>query len=183
MIGKIMAMEVLWNEETESISTGKKELEGLLISLSTNDEDEPFPNALHETEFFMHSLSYLVVHGKLLLQSSILKDNCMSSFSFSRETLKSKSKIHSQKLEKSDLETAEKSEKSEKSLNLDLNSTEEIMGFLCNEMKSIELREFLSAIQESIYSFKEVKKGKQVMIEGKSSLGKILKSFTNSIIT
>jgi hypothetical protein len=134
MTGKIMAMEVLWNEESDKIIASKKHLDGLLLSLSSPDEKVEIKTCTAQTNTFMQSLSHLLIEGKLIV----------SDFATSKDNKNS--------------------------------TTEEILGYICNEMKSSDLREFLAAIQESIYSFKEVKKGKQVMVEGKSSLGKILQS-------
>lgn len=147
LIGKIMAMEVLWNEENESIDAGRKQTEALLLSLSSSSPDPASEikcaSTIDETNFFMHSLSHLIVNGNLLISAAEQeKDNQ------SKEV-----NSHS--------------------------SSEDIIGFLCNEMQGCELREFITAIQESIHCFREVRKGKQVMVEGKSSLGKILQTLSS----
>jgi hypothetical protein len=145
LIGKIMAMEVLWNEENESIDAGRKQLEALLLSLSSSSADPASEikcaSTIDETNFFMHSLSHLIVNGKLLIAEQEKDNQCKEVNSHS--------------------------------------SSEDIIGFLCNEMQGCELREFITAIQESIHCFREVRKGKQVMVEGKSSLGKILQTLSS----
>lgn len=145
LIGKIMAMEVLWNEENESIDAARKQLEALLMSLSSSSQDPASEikcaSTIDETNFFMHSLSHLIVNGKLLM--------------------------HEQEKENESKEINSHS------------SSEDIIGYLCNEMQGCELREFITAIQESIHCFREVRKGKQVMVEGKSSLGKILQTLSS----
>lgn len=147
LIGKIMAMEVLWNEENESIDAGRKQLEALLLSLSSSSADPASEikcaSTIDETNFFMHSLSHLIVNGKMFISAAEQeKDN-------------QRKDINSHSL------------------------CEEIIGYLCNEMQGCELREFITAIQESIHCFREVRKGKQVMVEGKSSLGKILQTLSS----
>ena len=137
LIGKIMAMEVLLNEENESVLSARKNLEVLLMSLAPSgfDNDYKPKSTIDETNFFLHALSHLLINGELLIDLQ----------------------NHSEK-----------------------STSEEIIGFLCNQAQGSELREFITAIQESIHSFKEVKKGKKVMVQGKSSLGKILQSLSGS---
>jgi hypothetical protein len=138
LIGKIMAMEVLLNEENESVLIARKNLEVLLMSLAPpgcSDNDYKPKSTIDETNFFLHALSHLLINGELLI----------------------------------DLQN-----------HSDKSTSEEIIGFLCNQAQGSELREFITAIQESIHSFKEVRKGKKVMVQGKSSLGKILQSLSKT---
>jgi len=137
LIGKIMAMEVLLNEENESVLSARKNLEVLLMSLAPSGSDNDYKpkSTIDETNFFLHALSHLLINGELLIDLQ----------------------NHSEK-----------------------STSEEIIGFLCNQAQGSELREFITAIQESIHSFKEVRKGKKVMVQGKSSLGKILQSLSES---
>ena len=136
LIGKIMAMEVLLNEENESVLSARKNLEVLLMSLAPPGSDHEYKpkSTIDETNFFLHALSHLLINGELLI----------------------------------DLQN-----------HSDKSTSEEIIGFLCNQAQGTELREFITAIQESIHSFKEVRKGKKVMVQGKSSLGKILQSLSH----
>ena len=136
LIGKIMAMEVLLNEENESVLSARKNLEVLLMSLAPPGSDHEYKpkSTIDETNFFLHALSHLLINGELLIDLQ----------------------NHSEK-----------------------STSEEIIGFLCNQAQGTELREFITAIQESIHSFKEVRKGKKVMVQGKSSLGKILQSLSH----
>lgn len=150
LIGKIMAMEVLWNEENENIAAGRRDVDGLLLSLSSlhDTNEKPNINSADEASVFMNSLSYLLLNGKMLIKSAEPSPSVADvTFAYAN------------------------------------NSSEEIIGYLCNELKGSELREFITAIQESIYSFREVRKGKQVMVEGKSSLGRILQSLSTSTMT
>ena len=152
MTGKIMAMEVLWNEESDSLVSSKKNLDALLLSLNVYEfgtKKVKTETCTVQTNTFLQSLSHLLIEGKLVI-SDLESTSCSFSAKEKQLEQQTKNKLHS--------------------------LTEEILGYICNEMKGNDLREFLAAIQESIYSFKEVRKGKQVMVEGKSSLGKILQS-------
>jgi len=142
LIGKIMAMEVLSDEEHENVLSARKNLEVLLMSLmppgngvdaNVDMNEYKAKSTIDETNFFLHAISHLLINGELLVDLQSKPDKCTS---------------------------------------------EEIIGFLCNQAQGSELREFITAIQESIHSFKEVRKGKKVMVQGKSSLGKILQSLS-----
>ena len=63
--GKIMAMEVLWNQEYEAISSNRKELDGIIMSLHSSTTDEVSPK--NEANALIYTLSHFLIKGKMLM--------------------------------------------------------------------------------------------------------------------
>jgi hypothetical protein len=134
ILNKIMALDIIWDKEREVLSSNAKQLDAVLLSLTSSDKSKKASNPEKQSNLFLHALSYLLTRGKLLV---------------------------------SDFPSPDQN-----------NLSEEIIGYLVSESSDSQIRENLTAIQESISTFKQVREGaKAVGVNAKSCLGKILSVF------
>lgn len=132
ILNKIMALDVLWDKEREVLSSNARQLDAVLLSLTSETSTKP-SDPEKQSNLFLHALSHLLTKGKLLVSDFPSSDSSWS---------------------------------------------EEIIGYLVSESADSQIRENLTAIQESISTFKQVRDGaKAVGVNAKSCLGKILSIF------